>query len=97
VTWVKLVEYGGGGDLAGRGTYDPQLNLLYWTTGKRLGRIFLGGDRSAGAKTTFFPCSPAGVSSPDTGKSDVAFSGSLRTDTHDMGCAEHGPCMVALP
>jgi len=31
-TWGELIEYGGGGTWLS-GTYDPDLNLVYWTTG----------------------------------------------------------------
>ena len=43
-TWGDLtIEYGGGGTWLS-GTYDPQLNLLYWTTGNPW-PDFYGGDR----------------------------------------------------
>jgi len=88
-TWGNYVEYGGGGTWLS-GTYDPQLNLLYWATGNAW-PDFYGGDR---AGDNLYSCSLLALDA-DTGKMKWYFQFTPH-DTHDWD-AQAWPVLVDLP
>jgi len=88
-TWGKLVEYGGGATWLS-GTYDPQLNLLYWATGNAW-PDFYGGDRTG---DNLYSCSLLALDA-DTGKMKWYFQFTPH-DTHDWD-AQAWPVLVDLP
>jgi alcohol dehydrogenase (cytochrome c) len=88
-TWGKLVEYGGGATWLS-GTYDPQLNLLYWATGNAW-PDFYGGDRTG---DNLYSCSLLALDA-DTGKMKWHFQFTPH-DTHDWD-AQAWPVLVDLP
>ena len=88
-TWGKYVEYGGGGTWLS-GTYDPELNLIYWTTGNPW-PDFYAGDRSG---DNLYSCSLLAID-PDTGKRKWHFQFTPH-DTHDWD-AQAWPVLVDLP
>ena len=88
-TWGKYVDYGGAGTWLS-GTYDPELNLLYWTTGNPW-PDFYGGDREG---DNLFSCSLLALDA-DTGKMKWHFQFTPH-DTHDWD-AQAWPVLVDLP
>jgi alcohol dehydrogenase (cytochrome c) len=88
-TWGNYVEYGGGATWLS-GTYDPKLNLLYWTTGNAW-PDFYGGDRNG---DNLYSCSLLALDA-DTGKMKWYFQFTPH-DTHDWD-AEAWPVLVDLP
>lgn len=88
-TWGKYVEYGGGGTWLS-GTYDPELNLIYWTTGNPWPDFFAG-DRSG---DNLYSCSLLALD-PDTGRKKWHFQFTPH-DTHDWD-AQAWPVLVDLP
>jgi len=75
-SWGGYIEWGGGGTWLS-GTYDPQLNLLYWTTGNPW-PDFYGGDRKG---DNLYTCSLLAIDL-DTGKMKWYFQFTPH-DTHD--------------
>lgn len=88
-TWGKYIDYGGGATWLS-GTYDPELNLLYWTTGNPW-PDFYGGDRKG---DNLYTCSVLAID-PDTGKMKWHFQFTPH-DTHDWD-AQAWPVLVDLP
>lgn len=88
-TWGNYVEYGGGATWLS-GTYDPKLNLLYWTTGNAW-PDFYGGDRNG---DNLYSCSLLALDA-DTGKMKWYFQFTPH-DTHDWD-AQAWPVLVDLP
>src|SRR5204863_486713 len=88
-TWGNYVEYGGGATWLS-GTYDPQLNTLYWATGNAW-PDFYGGDR---AGDNLYSCSLLALDA-DTGKMKWYFQFTPH-DTHDWD-AQAWPVLVDLP
>jgi alcohol dehydrogenase (cytochrome c) len=88
-SWGNYVEYGGGATWLS-GTYDPELNLLYWTTGNAW-PDFYGGDRTG---DNLYSCSLLALDA-DTGKMKWYFQFTPH-DTHDWD-AEAWPVVVDLP
>ena len=88
-TWGNYVEWGGGATWLS-GTYDPELNTLYWTTGNPW-PDFTGGDRKG---DNLYSCSLLAVD-PDTGKRKWHFQFTPH-DTHDWD-AQAWPVLVDLP
>ncbi|MFN7938503.1 MAG: PQQ-dependent dehydrogenase, methanol/ethanol family [Bryobacteraceae bacterium] len=76
-TWTdRLIDWGGAATWLS-GTYDPELNLIYWTTGNPW-PDFYGGDRKG---TNLYACAVIAVD-PDTGKMKWHFQFTPH-DTHD--------------
>src|SRR6266702_4579554 len=88
-SWGNYVEYGGGATWLS-GTYDPQLNLLYWATGNAW-PDFYGGDRTG---DNLYSCSLIALDA-DTGKMKWYFQFTPH-DTHDWD-AQAWPVLVDLP
>jgi alcohol dehydrogenase (cytochrome c) len=88
-TWGKYIDYGGGGTWLS-GTYDPELNLLYWTTGNPW-PDFYGGDREG---DNLYSCSLLALD-VDTGKMKWYFQFTPH-DVHDWD-AQAWPVLVDLP
>ncbi|HZT28875.1 MAG TPA: PQQ-binding-like beta-propeller repeat protein [Bryobacteraceae bacterium] len=88
-TWGNYIEYGGGATWLS-GTYDPELNLLYWTTGNPW-PDFYGGDRGG---DNLYTCSLLALDA-DTGKMKWYFQFTPH-DTHDWD-AQAWPVLVDLP
>jgi alcohol dehydrogenase (cytochrome c) len=70
----------GGGDAWGAGSYDPELNLLYWGTGNP------GGNGDARPGDNLYSCSLIAVD-PDTGKMKWYFQFTPH-DTHDYDATQ---------
>jgi alcohol dehydrogenase (cytochrome c) len=76
-TWTdRLIDWGGAATWLS-GTYDPDLNLIYWTTGNPW-PDFYGGDRKG---ANLYACAVIAVD-PDTGKMKWHFQFTPH-DTHD--------------
>jgi alcohol dehydrogenase (cytochrome c) len=88
-TWGKLIEYGGGATWLS-GTYDPETNTLYWTTGNPW-PDFYGMDRGG---DNLFSCSLLALDA-STGKRKWHFQFTPH-DTHDWD-AQAWPVLVDLP
>ncbi len=88
-TWGDDVEWGGAATWLS-GTYDPELNLLYWTTGNPW-PDFYGGDRKG---DNLYSCSLLAID-PDTGERKWHFQFTPH-DTHDWD-AQAWPVLVELP
>lgn len=88
-TWGKYIEFGGGATWLS-GTYDPELNTLYWTTGNPW-PDFYGGDREG---DNLYSCSLLALD-VDTGKMKWHFQFTPH-DTHDWD-AMAWPVLVNLP
>lgn len=89
-TWTdKLIDWGGA-DTWLSGTYDPDLNLIYWTTGNPW-PDFYGGDRRG---DNLFACSLIAVN-PDTGKMKWYFQFTPH-DTHDWD-GQGWPVLMDVP
>ena len=88
-SWGDYQEWGGAGTWLS-GTYDPELNLLYWTTGNPW-PDFYGGDRKG---DNLFSCSLLAID-PDTGQRKWHFQFTPH-DTHDWD-AQAWPVLVDLP
>ena len=88
-TWGKYVEYGGGATWLS-GTYDPETNTLFWTTGNPW-PDFYGGDREG---DNLYSCSLLALDA-DTGKMKWHFQFTPH-DTHDWD-AQAWPVLVEIP
>lgn len=88
-SWGGYVEYGGAATWLS-GTYDPELNLLYWTTGNPW-PDFYGGERKG---DNLYSCSLLAIDL-DTGKMKWYFQFTPH-DTHDWD-AQAWPVLVDLP
>ena len=88
-TWGKLIDYGGGATWLS-GTYDPDLNTLYWTTGNPWPDFF-GADRGG---DNLYSCSLLALDA-NTGKMKWYFQFTPH-DTHDWD-AQAWPVLVDLP
>lgn len=88
-SWGKYVEYGGAATWLS-GTYDPELNTIYWTTGNPW-PDFYGGDRKG---DNLYSCSLLAIDA-DTGKMKWYFQFTPH-DTHDWD-AQAWPVLVDLP
>jgi alcohol dehydrogenase (cytochrome c) len=88
-TWGKLIEYGGGATWLS-GTYDPDLNTIYWTTGNPW-PDFYGVDRGG---DNLYSCSLLALDAA-TGKMKWHFQFTPH-DTHDWD-AQSWPVLVDLP
>ncbi|MEX2261115.1 MAG: PQQ-dependent dehydrogenase, methanol/ethanol family [Bryobacteraceae bacterium] len=88
-SWGDYIEYGGGGTWSS-GTYDPELNLIYWPTGNPW-PDFYGGDRKG---DNLYTCSLLALDA-DTGKMKWYFQFTPH-DTHDWD-AQAWPVLVDLP
>ncbi|MBM3773753.1 MAG: PQQ-dependent dehydrogenase, methanol/ethanol family [Acidobacteria bacterium] len=88
-TWGDYAEWGGAATWLS-GTYDPELNLLYWTTGNPW-PDFYGGDRKG---DNLYSCSVIALDA-DTGKLKWHFQFTPH-DTHDWD-AQAWPVLVDLP
>ncbi|MBI3210554.1 MAG: PQQ-binding-like beta-propeller repeat protein [Candidatus Solibacter usitatus] len=88
-TWGKYIEYGGAGTWLS-GTYDPELNILYWPTGNPW-PDFYGGDRGG---DNLYTCSLLALDL-DTGKMKWYFQFTPH-DTHDWD-AQAWPVLVDMP
>lgn len=88
-TWGEYAEWGGAGTWLS-GTYDPELNLLYWTTGNPW-PDFYGGDRKG---DNLYSCSLLAIDA-DTGERKWYFQFTPH-DTHDWD-AQAWPVLVDLP
>jgi alcohol dehydrogenase (cytochrome c) len=88
-TWGKLIEYGGGATWLS-GTYDPDLNLLYWTTGNAW-PDFYGADRSG---DNLYSSSLIALDAT-TGKLKWYFQFTPH-DTHDWD-AQSWPVLIDMP
>ena len=87
-TWGKLIDYGGGATWLS-GTYDPELNTLYWTTGNPW-PDFYAGEREG---DNLFSCSLLALDA-DTGKRKWHFQFTPH-DTHDWD-AQAWPVLVDI-
>ena len=85
-SWGGYVEWGGGGTWLS-GTYDPETNTLYWTTGNPW-PDFYGGDRKG---DNLWSCSLLALDF-DTGKRKWAFQFTPH-DTHDWD-AQSWPVLI---
>jgi len=85
-TWGNYIEYGGGGTWLS-GTYDPVLNLVYWTTGNPW-PDFYGSDRKG---DNLYSCSLLALDG-DTGKMKWYFQFTPH-DTHDWD-AQAWPVLI---
>ena len=88
-TWGKLIDYGGGATWLS-GTFDPDLNTLYWTTGNPWPDFF-GVDRGG---DNLYSCSLLALDA-NTGKIKWHFQFTPH-DTHDWD-AQSWPVLVDLP
>lgn len=88
-SWGKYIEYGGGGTWSS-GTYDPELNLLYWPTGNPW-PDFYGGDRQG---DNLYTCSLLALDL-NTGKMKWYFQFTPH-DTHDWD-AQAWPVLADIP
>jgi len=88
-TWGNYVEYGGAGTWL-TGTYDPESNTLFWTTGNPW-PDFYGGERKG---DNLYSCSVVALDL-DTGKLKWHFQFTPH-DTHDWD-AQAWPVVVDLP
>ncbi len=88
-TWSDLLDWGGGGTWMS-GTYDPELNLVYWPTGNAW-PDFYGGNRKG---DNLYTCSVLAID-PDTGKMKWYFQFTPH-DVHDWD-AQAWPVLVDLP
>jgi alcohol dehydrogenase (cytochrome c) len=89
-TWSeKLIDWGGAATWLS-GTYDPELNLIYWTTGNPW-PDFYGGDRRG---DNLYSCSLIAVN-PDTGKMKWHFQFTPH-DTHDWD-GQGWPVLLDIP
>ncbi|MCS7025865.1 MAG: PQQ-dependent dehydrogenase, methanol/ethanol family [Bryobacteraceae bacterium] len=88
-TWGNYIEYGGAATWLS-GTYDPDLNLVYWTTGNPW-PDFYGGDRKG---DNLYSCSLLAIDA-DTGKMKWYFQFTPH-DVHDWD-AQAWPVLVDLP
>ncbi len=88
-TWSDLHEWGGGATWLS-GTYDPQLNLLYWPTGNPW-PDFYGGNRKG---DNLYTASVLAIN-PDDGKMKWYFQFTPH-DVHDWD-AQAWPVLVDLP
>ena len=88
-SWGKTIDYGGGGTWLS-GTYEPDLNLLYWTTGNPWPDFFAR-DRSG---DNLYSCSLLALDA-DTGKMKWYFQFTPQ-DVHDWD-AQAWPVLVDLP
>lgn len=88
-SWGKLIEYGGGATWLS-GTYDPGLNMIYWTTGNPW-PDFYGADRGG---DNLYSCSLLALDA-STGKMKWHFQFTPH-DTHDWD-AQSWPVLVDLP
>lgn len=89
-TWSeKLIDWGGAATWLS-GTYDPELNLVYWTTGNPWPDFF-GGDRRG---DNLYSCSVIAID-PDTGKRKWHFQFTPH-DTHDWD-AQGWPVLIDIP
>jgi alcohol dehydrogenase (cytochrome c) len=88
-TWGKLIDYGGGGTWLS-GTYDPELNLVYWTAGNPW-PDFIARDREG---DNLYSCSLLALDAT-TGKMKWHFQFTPH-DTHDWD-AQAWPVLVDLP
>ncbi len=88
-SWGKYVEYGGAGTWLS-GTYDPDTNTLYWTTGNPW-PDFYGGDRGG---DNLYSCSLLAIDA-DTGKMKWYFQFTPH-DVHDWD-AQSWPVLLDLP
>jgi alcohol dehydrogenase (cytochrome c) len=88
-TWGNYIEWGGGGTWLS-GTYDPELNLIYWTTGNPW-PDFYGGDRKG---DNLYTCSLLAIDA-DTGKMKWYFQFTPH-DTHDWD-AQSWPVLLDRP
>ena len=89
-SWAGFpLEWGGGGTWM-TGTYDPELNLLYWTTGNPW-PDFYGGDRKG---DNLYSDSVVALN-PDTGQMQWYFQFTPH-DTHDWDAQEF-PVLVDAP
>ncbi|HWB98290.1 MAG TPA: PQQ-binding-like beta-propeller repeat protein, partial [Bryobacteraceae bacterium] len=88
-SWGKYIDYGGGATWLS-GTYDPELNLLYWTTGNPW-PDFYGEDRGG---DNLYSCSLLALDL-ETGKMKWYFQFTPH-DTHDWD-AQSWPVLVDLP
>ncbi len=85
----KLLAWGGAATWLS-GTYDPDLNLVYWTTGNPW-PDFYGGDRKG---DNLWSCSLLAVD-PDSGRMKWAFQFTPH-DTHDWD-AQGWPVLIDIP
>ncbi len=85
----KLIEYGGAATWLS-GTYDPELNLIYWTTGNPW-PDFYGGDRDG---DNLYSCGLIAVDA-DTGKMKWFFQFTPH-DVHDWD-GQGWPVLVEVP
>lgn len=88
-SWGNYVEWGGAGTWLS-GTFDAELNLVYWTTGNPW-PDFYGGDRTG---DNLYSCSVVALDA-DTGKLKWYFQFTPH-DTHDWD-AQAWPVLVDLP
>ena len=88
-SWGNYVEYGGAATWLS-GTYDPELNTIYWTTGNPW-PDFYGGERKG---DNLYSCSLLAIDA-DTGKMKWYFQFTPH-DTHDWD-AQAWPVLVDLP
>ncbi|HUQ91963.1 MAG TPA: PQQ-dependent dehydrogenase, methanol/ethanol family [Bryobacteraceae bacterium] len=89
-SWTdKLIDWGGAATWLS-GTYDPELNLIYWTTGNPW-PDFYGGDRRG---DNLFSCAVIAVN-PDTGKMKWYFQFTPH-DTHDWD-GQGWPVLIDMP
>jgi alcohol dehydrogenase (cytochrome c) len=88
-SWGKYVEYGGGGTWLS-GTYDPDLDLIFWTTGNPW-PDFYGGDREG---DNLYSCSLLALDAK-TGKMKWHFQFTPH-DVHDWD-AQSWPVLLDLP
>ncbi|MCC6536621.1 MAG: PQQ-binding-like beta-propeller repeat protein [Bryobacterales bacterium] len=88
-TWGNYIEYGGGGTWLS-GTYDPGLNMLYWTTGNTW-PDFYAADRPG---DNLYTSSLLGIDA-DTGKMKWYFQ-FTPNDTRDWD-AQSWPILIDLP
>ncbi len=88
-TWGDLIEYGGGATWLS-GTYDPETNTLFWTTGNPW-PDFYGADRKG---DNLYTCSLLALDA-DTGKLKWHFQFTPH-DVHDWD-AQSWPVMIDVP
>ncbi|MEZ5400809.1 MAG: PQQ-dependent dehydrogenase, methanol/ethanol family [Bryobacteraceae bacterium] len=88
-TWGDLIDYGGGATWLS-GTYDPETNTLFWTTGNPWPDFF-GGDRKG---DNLYSCSVLALDA-DTGKLKWHFQFTPH-DVHDWD-AQSWPVLIEAP
>lgn len=88
-TWGDYIEYGGGATWLS-GTYDPETNTLFWTTGNAW-PDFYGGDRKG---DNLYTCSLLALDG-DTGKIKWYFQFTPH-DVHDWD-AQAWPVLIEIP